>query len=496
MGENLRYAGLLGLSGLGDIPQAVEALRIVGLIEAAGYEAWLVGGCIRDALMGRSINDIDIATSAKWQEVKRICESAGLKTHETGVKHGTITVIADAHSDGGPAACPASPVDSDARADGASSSAAPSSIAFEVTTYRADSPTSKDSRHPDSVRFVSTIEEDLSRRDFTMNALAWHPERGLRDPHGGLRDIEGRTIRAVGDPQRRFKEDALRILRACRFASQLGFSIDAATYKGMLADKSYMVCVSAERVTHELDLLLMGDHVHDALMATVDVLAFVLPELVAMKGCPQETKYHCFDVLEHTAWSVQHAPRMRLVRWAMLCHDMGKPASAFFDAEGVKHFYGHDKVGARMAQGIMRRMSVSGQFASDVVTLVASHGNDIFDDSRSVRRALMRLDGRVGLLRDLLDVKRADALAHAPGYQDGASGADRVEEVLDEVLADDAAFKLRDLAIDGNDVMLLGIRPGPEVGELLNAALAAVVDGLIPNDKAALVSYIKSKLHV
>lgn len=462
MEPNPRHEGLFGLA---EMAQASGALRVVDLLEAAGHDAWLVGGCVRDALMGRSISDVDMASSAQWREVKRICESAGMAVHETGVAHGTVTVVSQGES-------------------------------FEVTTYRSDSPTSSDSRHPDSVRFVSTIEEDLSRRDFTMNALAWHPQRGILDLHGGQADIEARVIRAVGDPSRRFKEDALRILRACRFSSQLGFSIEPFTYACMMEDKSLMSCVSAERVVRELDLLLMGEHVHDALMSTVDVLAAALPELVAMKGCLQETKYHCYDVLEHTAWSVQLARPVRLVRWTMLCHDMGKPACAFFDAEGVKHFYGHDRLGASIAEGLMQRLAMPKSLAADVVTLVGLHGADIAGTPRAVRRVLMRLEGRVELFRALLDVKRADALAHAPGYQGGAAEADRVEVALDEVLADDVAFKLADLAIDGRDVIALGAHPGPEVGRLLQAALGAVADEIIPNDKAALISYIESKLHV
>ncbi len=237
---------------------------------------------------------------------------AGWGTVETGVAHGTLTVV-----------CEGEPL--------------------EITTYRTDGVYS-DGRHPDSVAPASSIEEDLQRRDFTINALAYHPARGIIDPFGGLADMERGVLRCVGDPATRFSEDALRILRACRFASQLGVAIDPATFEAMIACKNLLRQVSGERVYRELERFVCGDYVHDALMACVDVLAFVLPELVAMKGCAQVTKYHIYDVLEHTAWVVQRTPPEPLQRWSALFHDMGKPAAAFFEEtdEGpVEHFYGH-----------------------------------------------------------------------------------------------------------------------------------------------------------
>lgn len=475
-----------------------EAFDVLHALEEAGYEAYFVGGCVRDSIMGRPMSDVDIATSARWQDTAAACEACGMRAHETGTKHGTVTIVAggaEGAKDGKPtnansAECLEGTEGAD---DGDCASIASSQKppqAFEVTTYRVDSATSADSRHPDSVEFVSSIEEDLSRRDFTMNAMAWHPERGLVDPYGGRQDIAEGVIRVVGDPSRRFREDALRILRACRFASQLGFRIDGETYEAMLSHKSLLENVSTERVTHELDLLLLGGHVHDALMRTVDVLSFVVPELVAMKDCAQPTKYHCFDVLEHTAWAVQLAEPTRLVRWAALCHDMGKPACMFFGDGGVVHFYGHAAVSAKLARGMMDRLLMGPAFKDSLCAMVSNHSDKVAPTPKSVKRALAKVGGNPVLFRSLLALKRADILAHAPEYRGQAASMDDIEAVLDDMLAKGDAFAIRHLAIDGNDVMALGLAEGPEVGRVLQAVLDAVVDEAVENERDALIDYI------
>lgn len=444
-----------------DIPE--YALKIASAIEAAGHEAWFVGGYIRDAVLGRKANDVDIATDAHWEEVKRLCECAGMSTYETGIKHGTLTVVADTES----APC-------------------------EVTTYRVDG-TYSDSRHPDKVEFTSSIKEDLSRRDFTMNAMAYHPERGLLDPFHGLDDIETKTIRVVGEPKKRFSEDALRILRACRFSSQLGFRIDSCTYEAMMMCKYLLSKVSTERITHELDAFLLGEFVRDALLETVDVLSFVLPELVPMKGCAQVTKYHMYDVLEHTAHTVQYTSTDRLERWAALGHDMGKPAAAFFTPDGVEHFYGHANLGTKIVRAMLDRFAMSNAFKDDVGVLVRYHDTVIEPNARSVRRMLAKLDGRVELFKALLNLKRADALAHSEEGRKHVSTIDDLESILEDVLASNEAFSLRDLAINGNDVIALGKKPGPEIGRILSLALDAVIDNKVPNEKNALIDFCKAE---
>lgn len=438
-------------------------MAVFRTLTAAGFDAWFVGGYVRDAIMGREAHDVDIATSAHWKQVQTACEAAGFATHETGTKHGTLTVVPDGTN------------------------------AVEVTTFRTDG-AYKDGRHPESVEFVATIEKDLARRDFTMNALAYQPGTGLFDPMGGLEDIERRTIRVVGDPKQRFKEDALRILRACRFASQLGFAIEPETLSAMHSLKHLMSQVSQERKTHELDELLQGDHVHDAIMATADVLAYVLPELVAMKDLEQHTKYHCYDVLEHTAWAVQFAAKDRLVRWAALCHDMGKPAAMILTPEGVGHFYGHAAVSAELARGVGHRMLMSGRFVDELALIISLHSEKMAATKKSVRKFLAKLNGNVELFRAYVQLKRADAAAHAPAYAGGVQTMDDVLDVLDEVLASAEAFNVDMLAVDGRDLLDAGMAQGPALGEMLAWLLNEVIEERMPNERAALMAAAEERM--
>lgn len=446
------------------LPLFAESL--IRLLEEGGYETWAVGGFVRDGLLGRPGHDVDLATSAPWQEVRRIAQEAGLRVHETGTAHGTVTVA------------PATPG---------------GSPAVEVTTYRADG-SYGDGRHPDEVSFVDTIEEDLARRDFTMNALAFHPERGVIDPFGGQEDLQRGLIRVVGDADARFAEDGLRLLRACRFASQLGFSIEPATRQAMTRSKSRLGWVSAERVTCELDGFVTGAFVHDALMSTWDVLAFAIPEIAAMARCPQDNPYHIYDVLEHTAWTMQLAPPTRLLRWAALCHDMGKPAAAFRGADGVDHFYGHAEVSCRLARGVLGRLLMARTFQDQVIALVRAHDDELAPTPRVVRRALGRLGGDPDLFRALCQLKRADALAHSPLGAARVDAADQLERVLDQVIEEGQAFTVKGLAIDGEDVLALGCAEGPRVGSLLDDALEAVIDGNVANEHEELLGFLAGKL--
>lgn len=436
------------------------ALAIIDALESEGFESWAVGGFVRDSLLGTPCADIDIATAAHWSEVKRICERQGMRTHETGVKHGTLTVV----------------VGDDAA---------------EVTTFRTDG-ASSDSRHPDRVEFVRTIEEDLARRDFTINALAYHPKRGLLDLYGGEADLRAGIIRAVGAPEKRFAEDALRILRACRFAAQLGFSIEEETYKGMLRNKGLLHRVSAERVHHELSRLLLGEHAGETLMRTVDALAAVLPELVAMKGFDQRTPYHIYDVLEHTAHVVDGVPPYPLARWAALFHDMGKPATFFTDDDGRGHFYGHAFVSVELARGVMARLKMAPAFQSRVLALVERHDDVIEPAPRAVKRALARLGGDTELFRALCDLKRGDARGQAPQCAGRIALADELVGVLEQIEREGEAFSLKKLAVSGNDVLALGIAPGPAVGRALACALDAVIDERVPNEREALQGFLRT----
>ena len=439
-----------------DIPPFAQmALRA---LETAGHEAWLVGGCVRDALLERKVHDYDIATSARWQEAETALIAAGFTVHRTGTAHGTVTASLNGNT-------------------------------IEVTTYRTDGAYT-DGRHPDNVTFVSTIEEDLTRRDFTINAMAYHPDRGLLDTGSGQSDLETHTICAVGDASKRFAEDSLRVLRGCRFASQLGFTIEPTTLAAMKKEKTGLLRVSAERITQEMDKLLLGDFVHDALMETVDVLVAFMPEIAACRGFDQHTPYHIYDVWEHTAWVVQYSPKTRLARWVALLHDIGKPAAFYTDANGCGHFFKHQQLSTILAKSIMERLLMSPAFTAQALTLVRIHDRQIAANPRSVKRTLSKLDGDVGLFRTLCGIKRADALAQSELSEPRLKLSYELECVLDEVIASNDAFSLRQLAVNGNDVLELGVPAGPRIGELLDLALDAVIEERLPNERDALIAFL------
>ena len=444
-----------------DVPS--YAFKALDALESCSYEAWLVGGCVRDHLLNRECHDYDIATAASWEDSEKALTNAGFSVHRTGTKHGTVTASMDGQ-------------------------------AIEVTTYRSDG-TYSDGRHPDSITYVRDIKEDLARRDFTINALAYHPNRGLLDCMGGIEDLYAHKLRTVGNPSKRFSEDGLRILRGCRFASQLGFSIEPETLQAMKSHKMMLTRVSAERITHEMDALLLGDFVHDALMESIDALGAIMPEIVACKGFDQHTPYHIYDVWEHTAWVVQRSPATRLARWAALLHDIGKPGACFAEGERC-HFYGHGQLSVILARSIMERLLMAPSFIDRVLTLVRIHDHQIAATPPSVRRALSRLDGDVDMMRTLIGIKRADALAQSSLSEPRVQLADDLQAVLDQVLEANDAFTVKQLAIDGNDVMALGVPQGPAVGRVLTSALEAVIDGQTPNEREALLAFVKVQLKI
>ncbi len=445
-----------------DLPQ--EAYELLRVFDEAGIEAWAVGGCVRDSLLRRPFSDIDFASRASWQQVKRICECRGIRTHETGTKHGTITVIYE-------------------------------NSAYEVTTFRTDGAYT-DARHPDSVSFVHTIEEDLARRDFTINAMAYRPDKGIVDPYGGREDIASRTIKAVGDPNRRFAEDALRILRACRFSSELGFSIEERTQKAMVRNKSHLLHVSAERITHELNRMLLGPCAGTALLECVDALSAVVPELVAMKGFDQRSPYHAYDVLKHTAKVIDGVPPYPLARWAALFHDFGKPGTFFVDDNGIGHFHAHQKLSVPIAEGAMRRLSFSQATMARILLLVRYHDDVMQVNRKSVKRMLAKLNGDVDLFRSLCDLKRGDARGKVPNIVEAqVEMVNDLERICDEMISEGEPFCIGDLAINGQDIMKLGVRQGPIVGKVLQCALNATIENKVGNTHDELVEFADALLN-
>lgn len=447
------------------------ARRVLDALEAAGHEAWVVGGWVRDALLGCPGHDVDVTTSAPWPETTRVLRAAGMAVHETGTAHGTVTAVADGH-----------PV--------------------ETTTYRVEGAYS-DRRHPDEVRFVTDVREDLARRDFTVNAMAFHPLRGLLDPFGGEKDLELRVIRAVGEPRRRFEEDALRVLRAVRFACRLGARIEPATQAALEACAPGLAAIAAERVGQELDGILATGRVAWALRHEFAMLAAAVPELAPMAGFDQRSPYHAHDVLEHTARVCAGVEEfaggrpLPALRWAGLLHDVAKPACWSEDVSGRGHFFGHPEEGARVARRVMGRLAVPGEVARAAAALVLLHDFEIRATAPSMRRMLAELEAAApGQARPLafalLDLKRSDAVAKAPACMGYAVELDAMSAVLRRELAGGAVWRVRDLAVGGADVIReRGVEPGPGVGMVLAQLLAAVMAGEVPNEREALLGWLR-----
>ncbi len=447
------------------------ARRVLGALEGAGHEAWVVGGWVRDALLGRPGHDVDVTTSARWQESAEALRAAGAVVHETGTAHGTVTAVVDGE-----------PV--------------------EVTTYRVEGAYS-DRRHPDEVRFVRDVRADLARRDLTVNAMAFHPERGLLDPFGGAADLASRTIRAVGDARRRLEEDALRVLRAVRFACRLRASVEPATQAALEACAPGLADIAQERVGQEMAAILATGRMGWALRHEFCVLAAAVPELGPMAGFDQRSPYHAHDVLEHTARVCAGVEEFAggmpsaALRWAALLHDVAKPACWSVDESGRGHFFGHPEEGARVARRVMGRLAVPGEVTRAATALVRLHDLPVAPARASVRRMLAELErGAPGqaarLAFSLLDLKRADAVAKAPDCMGYAAELDGVSAELRRELAGGGAWRVADLAVTGEDVIReRGMEPGPGVGMVLAQLLAAVMADELPNSREALLAELR-----
>lgn len=435
-----------------------EVVCIIDTLNNNGYEAYAVGGCVRDAVLGRAPEDWDICTSALPEQAKR--SFAGHHIIETGLKHGTITLMLNRQP-------------------------------FEITTYRVDGLYS-DSRHPDTVEFVGDLKRDLSRRDFTINAMAYSPDKGLVDYFGGEQDIERRVIRTVGDADRRFYEDALRIMRALRFASVLGFSIDPSTSAALFESKGLLQNIAVERIVSELNRLLLGNDVERVLLGYPAILEEVIPEIGDMVGFDQRNPYHCLDVWAHTARSVCKAPFSLSIRLTLLLHDVAKPV-CYTERDSIGHFYGHPKVGSDMARQILKRLKYDKNTIDAVAQMILYHDSYIPPQQKGVKRWLNRLGEE--RLRQLIEVKRADGKAHSEKNRDERLRAlDEALSILDEVLEEGQCFSRKDLAVDGRDLLAAGVPEGGEVGAMLNQLVDMVIDGSVENEREPLLEAVESLL--
>lgn len=431
------------------LPRSAE--KALAMLSANGFEAYVVGGCVRDSLLGIAPNDWDITTSARPEETAA-CFS-DYRVIETGIKHGTVGVLVDG-------------------------------MLLEITTYRNDGEY-LDNRHPASVTFSTHIEDDLSRRDFTVNAMAYNPARGLVDLFGGREDLDARVIRCVGDPTTRFEEDGLRILRAIRFASVLGFAVEKETAQAVKSCRALLQNIAAERVREEFCKLICGKSAVAILRDYIDVIGEFLPELVRCVGFDQNTKYHCYDVFEHTLQALALNEGKDLVtRMGILLHDVGKPLCYTEDELGG-HFKGHAPVGVEITDTVLHRLRFDNATIERLKLLVELHDLPISPDARAVKRLMRKLSDE-DILR-LLEIKRCDRLAHAEFFRQLPPEITAVPRLVTEIRAADACLSLKTLAVKGDDLMALGIPAGKRIGEILNALLEEVLDERLPNEKEPLL---------
>lgn len=429
------------------LPETIKF--VLGKLEKNGFSAYAVGGAVRDYILGNPANDWDVTTSALPDETEKVF--SGFKVVKTGIKHGTVTVIVNG--------CP-----------------------VEITTFRKESGYT-DNRHPDNVEFVSDLAEDLKRRDFTVNSLAYNEKEGLIDLYGGLSDLKNEIIRTVGDPRERFSEDALRILRAVRFSSKLGFTIEEKTYAAAKELKENLKNVSAERIFSEFTKTLCGKNVKNALLFYHEIITEIIPEMKPCVGFEQHSKWHLYDVYEHIVRSVEYIRPTAELRLTMFFHDIGKP-DCFFTRDGEGHFYGHPEVSAEKTDKILRRLKAPTAFREEVVFLVKNHDVRLSDSEIKNRKKLNEIGKERFFL--LLDVKKADnaaqgtALAEKEGKE-----IDKIRAIAEKIIENGEVYDIKQLKISGEDLIKTGFS-GKEIGEEMEKLLNACMENNLGNDEESL----------
>ncbi|MCR4989602.1 MAG: CCA tRNA nucleotidyltransferase [Lachnospiraceae bacterium] len=421
------------------------------VITKAGYEAYAVGGCIRDSILGRVPEDYDITTSAEPSEIKALFR----RTVDTGIKHGTVTVMVG-------------------------------DTGYEITTYRIDGKY-EDSRHPSSVTFTRSLKEDLLRRDFTINAMAYNDKDGLVDPFDGMKDIEKKLIRCVGDPKERFTEDALRIMRAVRFSAQLGYEIEPSTLDAMKALSPNLDKISAERIQIELVKLLCSDHPEKLRIAyETGITKVIMPEFDAIMECEQNNPHHCYSVGEHTIKTIEYIRNDRVLRLAALFHDLGKPGCKTTDEEGIDHFHGHPDVSFELAINILRRLKFDNNTIKSASALAKYHDYAVDPTKKGIRRAIHRIGEDLFPL--VLEIKRADIAAQSDFKRDEKlKKLELLDSLYKEVIEEKDCLSLKDLDITGRDLLNEGFEPGPDISRILEGLLLRVLDDPSLNKKETLI---------
>lgn len=440
------------------LPEKVNT--IIQTLQEHGYEAYAVGGCVRDSLLGREPGDWDITTSASPDETKKLFA----RTVDTGIEHGTVTVLLGKEG-------------------------------FEVTTYRIDGKY-EDSRHPTEVIFTRNLREDLLRRDFTINAMAYNDTEGIVDIFGGMDDLKRKIIRCVGNARERFGEDALRIMRGVRFAAQLGFSLEKEMKEAMTELAPTLEKISAERIQTELVKLLVSDSpelIREAYH--LGVTAVILPEFDEMMRTGQETKYHRYDVGEHTVQAVCNVPPDKVLRLTMLLHDVAKPEMKTVDADGTAHFKGHDIRGEQKAKEILRRLKFDNDTIHKVTKLVRWHDYRMPAEKKNVRKAMSKISAE--LFPMYLLVKRADILAHSMyRREEELENLSGLQKCYEEIVADHECVSLKQLAVTGTDLIGIGMKPGKQIGEVLNELLRIVLEYPEFNNKEHLLRFVQNRFDI
>lgn len=440
------------------LPEKVNT--IIQTLQEQGYEAYAVGGCVRDSLLGREPGDWDITTSASPEETKKLFA----RTVDTGIEHGTVTVLLGKEG-------------------------------FEVTTYRIDGKY-EDSRHPTEVIFTRNLREDLLRRDFTINAMAYNDTEGIVDIFGGMDDLKRKIIRCVGNARERFGEDALRIMRGVRFAAQLGFSLEKETKEAMTELAPTLEKISAERIQTELVKLLVSDSpelIREAYH--LGITAVILPEFDEMMRTGQETKYHRYDVGEHTVQAVCNVPPDKVLRLTMLLHDVAKPEMKTVDADGTAHFKGHDIRGEQKAKEILRRLKFDNDTIHKVTKLVRWHDYRMPAEKKNVRKAMSKISAE--LFPMYLLVKRADILAHSMyRREEELENLSGLQKCYEEIVADHECVSLKQLAVTGTDLIGIGMKPGKQIGEVLNELLRIVLEYPEFNNKEHLLRFVQNRFDI
>lgn len=419
------------------IPDSV--ISILDRLESGGFSAFIAGGAVRDLLMEKVPHDYDIATDAKPRDIKNIFS----RTIDSGIKHGTVTVVEN-------------------------------KTGYEITTFRRDGEY-KDGRRPESVSFVTDAREDCARRDFTINAMMYNPKTGILDYFDGQKDIEKRTIRCVGNPEIRFKEDALRMLRAIRFSAALSFEIEEETWKSIKKCAVLIKKISSERILEELNKILLSENPdYIRKLHECGLLYYIMPEFERCFGEPQRNKYHIYDVGEHIIHTVKNTPPDIVLRWAALLHDIGKPCCSSTDSNGVIHFYGHHRESGKIAVDLLHRLRMDNNTIHDISVLVENHDVRVEPSQPAVKRMMARTGEP--LFEKLLLLQTADNMAKKPiHFPEKKKRIDSAHRIYKEILAERQPYLVSHLAVNGKDLFRLGYKPGREIGDTLKRLIDEVI---------------------